>query len=41
MIWLNQPKLPRKIEFLREREASWMKLAKEAERKRVKTIEMV
>ena len=29
------------IEFLREREASWIKLAKEAERKRVKTIEMV
>ena len=31
----------KEIEFLREREASWIKLAKEAERKRVKTIEMV
>jgi hypothetical protein len=29
------------IEFLRGREASWIKFAKEAERKRVKTIEMV
>jgi hypothetical protein len=29
------------IEFLREREASWIKLAKEAERKRVRTVEML
>ena len=29
------------IEFLREREASWIKLVEEAERKRVKTIELV
>ena len=34
-------KTAEEIEFLREREASWIKLAKEAERKRVKTIEMV
>jgi hypothetical protein len=29
------------IEFLREREASWIKLANEAERNRAKIIEMV
>jgi hypothetical protein len=34
-------KTAEEIEFLREREASWIKLAKETERKRVKTIEMV
>ena len=34
-------KTAEEIEFLREREASWIKLAKEDERKRVKTIEMV
>ncbi len=34
-------KTAEEIEFLREREESWIKLAKEAERKRVKTIELV
>jgi hypothetical protein len=34
-------KTAEEIELLREREESWIKLAKEAERKRVKTIEMV
>jgi hypothetical protein len=34
-------KTAEEIEFLREREASWIKLAKVVERKRVKTIEMV
>jgi hypothetical protein len=34
-------KTAEEIEFLREREASWIKLAKEAERKRVKIVELV
>jgi hypothetical protein len=34
-------KTAEEMEFLREREASWIKLPKEAKRKRVKAIEMV
>jgi hypothetical protein len=34
-------KTAEEIEFLRERETSWIKLVEEAERKRVKTIELV
>jgi cold shock CspA family protein len=34
-------KTVKEMEFLREREASWIKLAKEAESKRVRTVEMV
>ena len=34
-------KTAEEIEFLREREATWIKLAKEVERKRVKIVELV
>jgi hypothetical protein len=38
---VKSAKTVEEIEFLREREASWIKLANEAERNRAKIIEMV
>jgi hypothetical protein len=34
-------KTAEELEFLRDREANWIKLAKENERRRVKTMELV